>query len=139
MDREPKVLAVSRRGTVSSSKALPKPPQEIKAPDRVTALQVELQDLARQRNNMEAAIRRMTELMPGEMTGLTSTMDFEARMNEMARRDAEKKKVEGLKAALADIKKEAHELGLKLHRALKKADERAVYEPTGLWVRRVTG
>ena len=30
-------------------------------------------------------------------------------------------------------------LGLRLHRALKRRDQNAVYEPTGLWVRRITG
>ena len=123
----------------SLSKALPKSPKEGAAHDKVALLQAQLDDLARQRNNIDSSIRRMTELMPGEMTGLGRGMSSEARKAEMVRREEEKRRVEVLRGDLAGIRREEHEVGLKLHRALKKADERAVYEPSGLWVRRVTG
>lgn len=55
------------------------------------------------------------------------------------KREEEKKKVEGLRSEEADIRREEHELGMRLHRALKRADNNAIFEPTGLWVRRVTG
>ncbi|OBT69536.1 hypothetical protein VE03_01098 [Pseudogymnoascus sp. 23342-1-I1] len=134
---DPKFISMSHRASLS--KALPKSPEEGQAIDKVAALQAQLDDLARQRNNIESSIRRMTELMPGEMTGLGPGMSAEARKAEMVRREEEKRKVEVLRGDLAGIRREEHEVGLKLHRALKKADERAVYEPSGLWVRRVTG
>lgn len=134
---DPKFISMSHRASLS--KALPKSPEEGRAIDKVAALQAQLEDLARQRNNIDASIRRMTELMPGEMTGLGPGMSSEARRAEMVRREEEKKKVEVLRGDLAGIRREEHDVGLKLHRALKKADERAVYEPSGLWVRRVTG
>jgi hypothetical protein len=71
----------------------------------------------------------MTELMPDV---LMSGME--------ARRQAEeKKKVEGLREELADVVRAEHDVGLRLHRALKRRDRNDIYEPTGLWVRRVTG
>jgi len=133
---DPKFIGMHRS---TLSKALPKSPEEGKAIDKVTALQAQLGDLARQKSNIEASIRRMTELMPGEMTGFALGMSSEGRRRELIRRGEEKRKVEALRDDLADVKREEHDVGLKLHRALKKADERAVYEPTGLWVRRVTG
>jgi hypothetical protein len=133
---DPKFIGVHRS---SLSKALPKSPEEGRAVDKVTALQAQLGDLARQRRNIEASIRRMTELMPGEMMGFVHGMSGEGRQREVGRREEERRKVEALRGDLADVKREEHDVGLKLHRALKKADERAVYEPTGLWVRRVTG
>ena len=51
----------------------------------------------------------------------------------------EKMKIERLKTEEADVRREEHEIGLRLHRAWKRRDKEAVYEPTGLWVRRVTG
>ena len=73
----------------------------------------------------------MTELMPQDR--LTVTQEVRAK------REMEKLKVEGLREEEADIRREEHELGLKLHRAYKRKDKDAVYEPTTLWVRRVTG
>ncbi|OBT45991.1 hypothetical protein VE00_03702 [Pseudogymnoascus sp. WSF 3629] len=134
---DPKFISMSHRASLS--KALPKSPEEGAAHDKVALLQAQLDDLARQRNNIDSSIRRMTELMPGEMTGLGRGMSSEARKAEMVRREEEKRRVEVLRGDLAGIRREEHEVGLKLHRALKKADERAVYEPSGLWVRRVTG
>lgn len=72
----------------------------------------------------------MTQLMP---------TDPLARGMEARRQAEEKKKVEILKEDLADVVREEHDLGLRLHRAFKRMDQNAVYEPTGLWVRRVTG
>lgn len=73
----------------------------------------------------------MTELMPQD--NLTVTQQVRQK------REEEKLKVEGLREEEADIKREEHELGLRLHRAYKRKDKDAVYEPTTLWVRRVTG
>lgn len=72
----------------------------------------------------------MTELMPTDNVILTD----EVRL----KREEEKRKVEGLKEEEADVRRQEHELGLRLHRAYKRRDKEAVYEPTVLWVRRVT-
>lgn len=73
----------------------------------------------------------MTELMPQDNLVVTSEV--------WRKREEEKRKVEGLKTEEADIRRQEHDIGLRLHRALKRRDKEAVYEPTGLWVRRVTG
>lgn len=73
----------------------------------------------------------MTELMPQDNLVVTSEV--------WRKREEEKRKVDGLKTEEADIRRQEHDIGLRLHRAWKRRDKEAVYEPTGLWVRRVTG
>lgn len=72
----------------------------------------------------------MTELMPAD--NVTAAPEVQRK------REMEKLKVEGLREEEADVRQQEHELGLKLHRAYKRKDKEAVYEPTGLWVRRIT-
>jgi hypothetical protein len=72
----------------------------------------------------------MTELMPTDR--LLSNTDV------IRKREIEKKKVEGLKEELAEIQREEHDLGLKLYRANKRLEREAAFEPSSLWVRRVT-
>jgi PHD/YefM family antitoxin component YafN of YafNO toxin-antitoxin module len=71
----------------------------------------------------------MTELMPADSIMASSDV--------RQRREEEKKKVESLRAELAEVQREEYELGLMLHRAYKRQDREAEYEPTTLWVRRV--
>jgi hypothetical protein len=73
----------------------------------------------------------MTELMPKDSVILTEEV--------RRKREDEKRKVEMLREEEADVKREEHDIGLRLHRAWKRKDKDAFYEPTGLWVRRVTG
>ncbi len=73
----------------------------------------------------------MTELMPKDSVLLTEDV--------RRKREMEKLKVERLRVEEADVRREEHDIGLRLHRAWKRRDKDAVFEPTGLWVRRVTG
>ena len=113
------------------SKNLPQSPAEASSNDLISSLQAQIDNLQHRRKNIAKSIRQMTELMPQDR--LTVTQEVRAK------REMEKLKVEGLREEEADIRKEEHELGLKLHRAYKRKDKDAVYEPTTLWVRRVTG
>lgn len=106
-------------------------PAEAESHDLVTALQAQLDDLAHRRNNITRSIRQMTELMPTDTLVLTDQV--------RRKREVEKMKIERLRLEEADIRREEHDIGLRLHRAWKRRDKEAVYEPTGLWVRRVTG
>ncbi|KAF0634802.1 hypothetical protein FPSE5266_01486 [Fusarium pseudograminearum] len=116
---------------VSTDKALPPAPPELQsAHDRVAYLTARLDSLAHRRNNINKSIKQMTELMPTDRI-LSST-------EVMRKREIEKKKVEGLKEELAEIQREEHDLGLKLYRANKRAEREAAFEPSTLWVRRVT-
>jgi len=124
------------RPTSSSSinKTLPPVPPETsagEARDRVGLLNAQLQALANRRININRSIKQMTELMPTD--NVLDSMDV------VRKREAEKRKVEGLKQELSEVQREEYELGLKLHRAYKRLDRDADWEPTTLWVRRVTG
>lgn len=129
----------SRPASIMSNmdKDLPPPPSQQAsnvAPtthDRITQLNSQLQDLANRRLNINRAIRQMTELMPQDNLLLPDDV--------RRKREIEKRKIEELQGKLADIQREEHELGMKLHRAYKKLDKQAEYEPTTLWVRRATG
>ncbi|KAI0176389.1 hypothetical protein GGR52DRAFT_359226 [Hypoxylon sp. FL1284] len=123
----------NKKSSSSADKTLPPAPPESQSQtqDRVAQLNARLQALGNRRINLNTAIRQMTELMP--------TDNILASEAVVRKREAEKRKVEILRAELADVDRESYELGLKLHRAYKRMDRDAEYEPTTLWVRRVTG
>ncbi|KAI0018352.1 hypothetical protein F4780DRAFT_751727 [Xylariomycetidae sp. FL0641] len=127
-------LSVDSTATTGTDKMLPPAPPEVEgaaAQDRVAQLNARLTALAQRRQNLHTAIRQMTELMPAD-----NLLAAEAVVR---KREAEKRKVENLRAELADVENDSYQLGLKLHRAYKRLDRDAEYEPTTLWVRRVTG
>ncbi|KAM6531405.1 hypothetical protein FSOLCH5_000876 [Fusarium solani] len=114
-----------------TDKALPLAPPEMQsANDRVAYLTARLDSLAHRRTNINKSIKQMTELMPTD--NLLASADV------IRRREIEKKKVEGLKEELAEIQREEYDLGLKLYRANKRLEREAAFEPSSLWVRRVT-
>jgi hypothetical protein len=113
------------------AKTLPMTPDEAQSHDLVTSLQAQLDDLAHRRNNIVKSIKQMTELMPTDSLVVTDEV--------RRKRELEKMKIERLRTEEADVRREEHDIGLRLHRAWKRKDKDAVYEPTGLWVRRVTG
>ena len=113
------------------AKTLPQTPAEAESHDPITSFQSQLDNLAHRRINITRSIRQMTELMPTDHIVVNADV--------RRKRDEEKRKVEGLREEEADIRREEHEIGLRLHRAYKRKDKDAIYENTGLWVRRVTG
>lgn len=116
---------------LSTSKELPPaPPEMVDTKDRVVLLNAKLSGLAHRRNNITKSIKQMTELMPADR--LIESAEV------LRKREDEKKKVENLKAELAEIQQEEYVLGLKLHRAYKRQERDANYESGTLWVRRVT-
>lgn len=114
----------------SEYKCLPPAPPEDEAKDRVAQLNAKLSSLGNRRININTAIKQMTELMPTDNVLASDAV--------VRKRELEKRKVENLKVELAEVDRESYELGLKLHRAYKRLDRDAEYEPTTLWVRRVT-
>lgn len=111
----------------SKRKSLPKSPPEVNAVSRVAALQAKLENLKRRKGNLQTVIHELTHVVQ------PSSIAYD-----MASRQEIKRTVEGLNKELADVIKDEHETGLKLHRAIKRDDEFAAYEPTSIWVRRVT-
>ncbi|KAI0842188.1 hypothetical protein F5Y06DRAFT_259215 [Hypoxylon sp. FL0890] len=114
-------------------KSLPPAPPETQSQtqDRVAQLNAKLQSLGNRRINLNIGIKQMTELMPTDNLLASSAV--------LQKREEEKRKVEAMRLELAEVERESYELGLKLHRAYKRMDREAEYEPTTLWVRRVTG
>lgn len=109
------------------TKTLPKSPPEVEAQTRVATLQAQLDNFRRRKNNIQTVLHELTNVVQ------PSSIAYD-----MAAKKEIKKTVEGLNKELAEIMKEEHETGLKLHRAWKRQDNDLAYEPTTLWVRRVT-
>lgn len=110
------------------SKTLPQSPAERDSVDRISSLLASSENLHRRRLNLQTVIRELTNVVQPSSAAY-----------DMASRDEIKKTVKALEAELAGVIKEEHETGMKLHRAYKKRDKDDIWEPTGLWVRRVTG
>lgn len=112
-----------------NSKDLPQCPPEQQAQNRIEMLEARRDTLARRRANINTIIHELTQVIQ------PSSVAYD-----MAARDEVKKTVACLNNELADIKREEHEIGMKLFRAWKKRDEQDMYGgETGLWVKRVTG
>ncbi|KAK4159192.1 hypothetical protein QBC43DRAFT_132042 [Cladorrhinum sp. PSN259] len=115
------------------NKTLPPAPPEVtagEAQDRVAMLRAQSSALANRRLNIERLITQMTEMMPTDKLMNSDEV--------IRKREQEKKKVGALEMELSEVKREEHEVGLKLHRAYKRLDRDTEWETTGLWVRRVT-
>ena len=110
------------------SKTLPQSPAEKQSVDRISSLLASQENLRRRRLNLHTVIRELTNVVQPSSPAY-----------DMASRDEIKKTVKALEAELAGVIKEEHETGMKLHRAYKKRDNDDIWEPTGFWVRRVTG
>ena len=108
-------------------KSLPKSPPEKQAVSRVASLEAKLDNLRRRRNNLHTVIHELTHVVQ------PSSIAYD-----LASRKEIKRTVEGLNKELAEVNKDEHETGIKLHRAKKREDEFGQYEPTSIWVRRVT-
>jgi hypothetical protein len=110
-------------------KALPPTPQELQSRgDHVSELQARLDDLMTQRRNVERVLKDLTR--PEALNPLNTNFKIE--------REREKR-VAALRDELNEIGMQEHDIGLKLHRAQRRAERDEGYEGfTTLWVRRVT-
>lgn len=121
------VMAMGSNGRERETKSLPDKPAAEETVDRITLLEAKLTGLNRRRANLQTLIHELTHVVQ------PSSIAYD-----IASRQEVRKTVEAMSTESDAIAKEIHETGLKLHRALKKRDEVAMFEPTGLWVRRVT-
>ena len=124
----------SQSGSISQAemarrqlKTLPKSPDEAAATTLVASLEAKLDALRRRRQNLKTVLHELTNVVQ------PSSIAYD-----MASRAEIKKTVDNINNELATVQKDEHETGLKLHRAWKRQDQESVYEPTHLWVRRVT-
>lgn len=107
-----------------AAKSLPQSPPEADSNDLITSLQAQLDGLNHRRRNLQRIIHDLSKsTLPTQST--------------FASRREVTRKADGYKSELEEVLAQQHELGLKLHRALRRKDQNM--EPTGLWVRRVTG
>ncbi|KAJ9649524.1 hypothetical protein H2199_000300 [Coniosporium tulheliwenetii] len=111
------------------SKALPQPPTMAESSDHVSSLQAQLDDLQLRRRNISRVVR--------DLSSNAATSPLVADLKQ--RREAERR-IREYEAELMEIGSREHEVGLRLHRALRKKDreEGGGYDSV-LWVRRVTG
>ncbi|KAG0131166.1 hypothetical protein HOY82DRAFT_578794 [Tuber indicum] len=102
-------------------------PQEPK--DHLSQLEFEQDQLTMRRAALRREIYDLEQVLPPN----PSTHNPVARREMQARRDQ-------LVQDLADVEKDLHEMGMKLHRAWRRRDKKMGTEgPTHLWVSRVTG
>ena len=104
-------------------KSLPILPLSADPSDVVTTLQVEATALERRRYDLETVLNGWRVS--------SNPVEFD-----LAKRREADMQIKAFEAELAEVRHKEHELGVRLHRAIKKRDNQ---EPTGLWVRRVTG
>lgn len=114
--------------TTGTQKALPQPPTAQAATDHVSLLESQMEDLGVRRSNVYKVLNGLNSAAPSN----PMLTDFKT-----ARIMEQKKKA--LEDELAEIKIEEHDIGLKLHRALRKREREDPNSGSALWVRRVTG
>ena len=123
----PSELGTPKQAPEGKRKSLPKSPPEAEATSRIASLQAKLDSLRQRRNNLQTIIHELTNVVQ------PSSIAYD-----MASRQEIRRTVDNMSGELAEVVKDEHETGLKLHRALKRDDKFAAYEPTSIWVRRVT-
>ncbi|KAF2872208.1 hypothetical protein BDV95DRAFT_493353 [Massariosphaeria phaeospora] len=114
--------------STNTQKALPRPPTELTAADHIEILESQMEDLRVRRTNVHRLLQDLNNMAPPNPL----ITDFK----KMRLVEQRKKEFED---ALAEIKREEHDVGLRLHRAWRKREKD---DPNGsessLWVRRVT-
>ncbi|EPS29775.1 hypothetical protein PDE_04725 [Penicillium oxalicum 114-2] len=95
---------------------------------RIEVLEARRDELAKRRFNLETVIRELTRVIQP-----TSTV------YDLAAKAEVKRSVQSIENEIAEIKREEHELGLKVTRAWRRLDERENNgDGSNLWVKRVT-
>ncbi|KAF2205020.1 hypothetical protein GQ43DRAFT_468607 [Delitschia confertaspora ATCC 74209] len=114
--------------TLNTHKALPRPPTELATSDHIEILEAQLADIRLRHSNVGRLLSDLNTLAPPN--------PFVTDFRRMRLREARKKEFED---ELADIRREEHEVGLRLHRAWRRRERE---DPNGsesaIWVRRVT-
>ncbi|KAL4928380.1 uncharacterized protein BDV17DRAFT_94910 [Aspergillus undulatus] len=110
---------------VPSTKELP--PAPMTAQGRIEILEGKRSELVRRRTNIDTIIHELTQVIQ------PSSIAYD-----MAAREEVKKTVASLNNELAEIKKEEHDIGLKILKAWKRRDDEDFYgQSSSLWVSRV--
>ncbi|KAL5412155.1 hypothetical protein PMIN06_011274 [Paraphaeosphaeria minitans] len=113
--------------STSTHKALPRPPTELAAAGHVEILESQMENLKVRRNNVYRLLNDLSNMAPPNpmVTGFKRMRLVEQRKKDFA-------------DELAEIKREEHDVGLKLHRAWRKREMADPGSESALWIRRVT-
>ncbi|KAF1841955.1 uncharacterized protein K460DRAFT_358642 [Cucurbitaria berberidis CBS 394.84] len=123
----PSAASTFSTATTGTFKALPQPPTTLSASDHVSLLESQIEDLRIRRSNVYRLLNDLNNAAPANPL----ITDFKrARLVEQRKR--------GFEDELSEIKREEHDVGLKLHRAWKKREREDPNTGSALWVRRVT-
>lgn len=129
--RKPTPSQLSLQNPTSDSLSEPPQPSAPQTPlDRITALSNTLNTLRTRRTNISIILHELTTVIQPSSTAYDT-----------AAREEVKRTVRSLEAELSDVGKEEYEVGMRLHRALRRREREEGVDPEGsgvLWVRRVT-
>ena len=121
----PSAASTFSTATTGTHKALPQPPTTLSAVDHISLLESQQEDLHIRRNNVYRLLSDLNNAAPLN----PMLTDFKrARQAEQQKRAFEDE--------LSEIKREEHEIGMKLHRAWKKRELEDPNTGSALWVRR---
>ncbi|EED19581.1 conserved hypothetical protein [Talaromyces stipitatus ATCC 10500] len=124
----------TKRKPVSSGETTITPEVDLKNLSPEEQTQHRIDSLEAQRRQLSLR-KESTKVMLHELTEVIQPSSI---AYDMATRDEVKKTVTSLKNELDDIAKQDHEIGLKLIRLYKNLNDMSVYEPSPLWVKRIT-
>jgi hypothetical protein len=113
--------------TSNTQKALPRPPTEVSAIDHIDTLEAQMEDLRIRRSNVFRLLNDLNNMAPPNPL----ITDFK-RMRLVERRKKE------FEEEMAEIRREEHDVGLRLHRAYRKRENADPGSESAIWVRRVT-
>lgn len=123
--RKPTPSETGQQSTLAQPPAgeRPKDPQS-----RIASLEARRDELARRRFNLETVIKELTRVIQPTAVGY-----------DLAAKAEVKRSVESIESEIAEIRREEHELGLKVTRAWRRLDEQENNgDGSNLWIKRVT-
>ncbi|KGO46476.1 hypothetical protein PEX1_005630 [Penicillium expansum] len=129
--RKPTPSQVAQQvGQMPAQSPSPPPPPEVPldAQGRIKAMENKRDDLTQRRYSLEALIAELSKVIQP-----TSAV------YDLAAKAEAQKSIKGIEGEIADIKKEEHDLGMKITRAWRRLDEKENSgDGNNLWVKRVT-
>lgn len=126
--RRAKAPSASHLKHLSLTKTLPQLPAEFSSGDKIGNYESQLEALNRRKHNVNRIMKELSENLK------KNQINYDAR-----KRKEVQAQIQNYEEELQTIFNEQHDIGLLMHRAMKKRDADDNYEhPTGLWIRRVT-
>lgn len=129
--RKPTPSQVAQQGgQMPAQSPSPPPPPEVPldAQGRIKAMETKRDDLTQRRYSLESLIAELSKAL--QPTSAAYDLAAKAEIQ---------KSIKGIEGEIADIKKEEHDLGMKISRAWRRLDEKENSgDGNNLWVKRVT-